>query len=188
MGISLENWLVLSQLGQRKSSFSDTLENRLTLAALYQRRYHMNQVRSAICMVLVFVSLFWLGCAVRGPVFTGFDNIPSDKGCVYIYTSTNLGILGYHEPIIVFLDGKPFAKLGSGGFCGAILPPGKHIFEASTEVHRRIGFSIEAGKCIYVKMTKVSGIHGYRPWFQKIYFTVGEREIVKCKRACIERD
>ena len=131
----------------------------------------------AICACFLFLQ----GCA-SGPGFQEakgtFPPLGSEKGRIYIYRTT---VLGAAVQPAVRLDGVQVGTAKSEGFFFADATPGSHFIETTTEVSRRLTFTLEPGQVRYVRLNVSMGFMVAHVYPELVDTAVGEKEIAGCK-------
>ena len=99
------------------------------------------------------------GCATSGPTFeASVDTLPKLQGTdgrVFIYRSSSLG--GAIQPR-VHLNGVDVGGSQPWAFYFVDRPPGNYVVSASTEVEKKLSFTLDAGEERYVRLTPTFGL------------------------------
>jgi hypothetical protein len=121
------------------------------------------------------------GCAT-GPAFSEMQNtippVPADKGRVYFYRPS---IMGAAVQPAVRLDGTEVGTAKSKGFFYVDAAPGNHFVETTTEVSRRLTFTLDKGQTRYVKLAISIGFAVGHVYPQLVDNTEGEKGVAECK-------
>ncbi len=81
----------------------------------------------------------------------------------------------------VKLDGAEVGTSKAKGFFYVDMAPGSHTVETSTEVTRRLSFTLEKAQIRYVKMGVSMGFFAGHVYPELVENSVGETEITGCK-------
>lgn len=104
------------------------------------------------------------GCAT-GPKYSEVKNtipkLSSDNGRIYFYRPTNMGFGSGIQPS-VNLDGKVVGESKPGGFFFVDAAPGNHEVALSTEVEKKLTFTLDKGQERCVRMAVGLGVVVYR--------------------------
>lgn len=111
-----------------------------------------------LCMLAAMLAL--TGCAAHGPMFAdqeaGGPKLGADKGRVYFYR--NKGELGAGVQPALQFDGAVVGKSQPGGYFYVDTTPGSHEAMASTEVERKLSFTVDKGEVKYVRTSVSMGL------------------------------
>ena len=103
---------------------------------------------------------FLLGACASGPkmgeVASSIPLLKADEGRIYVYRSNSM--LGAAIQPSVYLDGKEVGSSKPGGFFYVDAKPGSHEIATSTEVEKKLSFTLERGQTRYVKTVISMGI------------------------------
>ena len=103
------------------------------------------------------------GCA-SGPKFTEIRSaippLAKDQGRIYFYRSTNPFGSGIRPDVM--LNGAKVGESIAGGFFFVDQKPGPQEVNLSTEVERKVTFTLDAGQTRYVRMQVGLGVIIYR--------------------------
>ena len=131
----------------------------------------------ALAALLVTAS----GCA-SGPAYAQMAGtippVPADKGRIYFYRPSMIGAAV--QPA-VRLDGQEVGTAKSQGFFYVDAAPGSHLVETTTEVSRRLSFTLEKGQTRYVKLSISMGFAVGHVYPQLVEDAVGQKEVAECK-------
>jgi hypothetical protein len=89
-----------------------------------------------------------------------------------------LGAAIRHE---VRLDGQAVGKAVSHGYFYVDAAPGAHVVETTTEVSRRLSFTLEQAQTRYVRLKIAMGFAVGHVYGELVENDVGEKEIAECK-------
>lgn len=139
-------------------------------------------MKKLLVLATLAVALLALtGCAT-GPGYAQMANtippVPADKGRIYFYRPSMLGAAV--QPA-VRLDGKEVGTAKSQGFFYVDAEPGSHFVETTTEVSRRLSFTLEKGQTRYVKLSISMGFAVGHVYPQLVDDAVGQKEVADCK-------
>jgi len=103
-------------------------------------------------ILLGFIVAFFCGCA-SGPkysaVASSFANLPSDQGRIFVYRASAMGAAVQPE---IKMNGQVIGKAVPLGFFYVDRAPGNHEVVTSTEVDRKLTFTLESGQVRYVRL------------------------------------
>lgn len=139
-------------------------------------------MKKLILILTLLGSFFFLqGCA-SGPSFSqmqaSIPPIPADKGRVYFYRPSTMGAAV--QPA-VRLDGVEVGRAKSKGFFYTDVTPGNHVVETTTEVSRRLSFTLDKGQTRYVKLSISMGFAVGHVYPELVEDSVGEAGVSECK-------
>lgn len=121
------------------------------------------------------------GCA-SGPGFAEANaRIPAlatGKGRVYFYRPSTMGAAVRPE---VRLDGKVVGKAVSHGYFYVDAAPGDHSVETTTEVERRLSFTLAKEQTRYVRLNISIGFAVGHVYPELVESGTGQNEIANCK-------
>jgi len=116
----------------------------------------MRVIRS---MMLSAVLLVLTGCAATGPLYkdvaASIPPVPAGKGRIFFYRSDT--IFGAAMTSDIRLNDKVVGRSERGSFFYVDTMPGNYAVATSTEVERRLTFTLATGKTRYVKTTVSMG-------------------------------
>lgn len=128
---------------------------------------------------LMFVLLFG-GCA-SGPKMTEIGSkipaLKANEARVYVYRSGSLIGAGIQPNVLI--NGKVTGSSKPGGFFFADVAPGAIEVLTSTEVEKKLTFTVEAGQTRYVRTTVGLGVLVYRVYPELVDNAEGEKEIAE---------
>lgn len=117
-------------------------------------------------------------CAATGPKYAEFARtlspMPQDSGRIYIYRTSFLG--GAVQPEVK-LNGEVIGKAVPGGFFYADRPAGKYEVLTSTEVDRKLSFTLDKGETRYVRLDISIGFFVGHVYPELVEPSVGSKEI-----------
>jgi hypothetical protein len=118
------------------------------------------------------------GCAT-GPKYEevrgGFASLPAAQGRIYFYRSANL--IGSGIQPSVMLNGEKVGDSQPGGFFFVDRAPGNYEVNLTTEVERKLTFTLESGQEQYVRMSVGLGVLVYRVYPELVDKKTGEEEL-----------
>jgi hypothetical protein len=113
-----------------------------------------------VLVVMAVVALMLAGCATSGPKFgemAAAMTEPTKPGTGRIYFSRT-AVLGAAVQPEVRLNGEVVGKAVPQGFFFADRAPGSYEVSTSTEVERRLTFTLEANEVRYVRLNISMGV------------------------------
>ncbi len=131
-------------------------------------------------IVVVCVAVLVTGCA-SGPKFAEVkDRISKqgpDEGRIYLYRTTTLGAALKPQ---IKLNGKSIGKSVAKGFMYVDAKPGNYEIMTSTEVDRKLSFTLKEGQTRYVKFNVSMGFFVGHVYPKLVENAVGKKEIQEC--------
>ena len=123
------------------------------------------------------------GCATSGPAFQKVENIPADKGLVYIYRSPSFKGAAVSYDVHVKNNGndKVVTNLKNGGYFPYLASAGENELWAKTEAKSSVTLDVKPGETYYVKGGIRMGFAVGRPELTMQSADVGASEIGECK-------
>jgi len=135
---------------------------------------------SWLLMVAAVVGLSLMsGCATKGPAFTKVENIPPNKGLIYIYRPSAFG--GAAVKYTVHVKDKATKRLTNGGYFPYFADVGENEVWAKTEAKSSVTLDVKAGQTYYVKGGVRMGFAVGRPDLAIVPESVGAAEVAECK-------
>lgn len=128
---------------------------------------------------LLLVILLLQGCASLGPAYTKVEQIPENKGLIYIYRPSS--IVGGGISPDVKVGGTVIATLYNGGYYPYFANPGEVELWAKTESKSAVTLDVKPGETYYVKGTIGVGFFVGRPHLIVVSPEEGAKEIAACK-------
>lgn len=133
-------------------------------------------------LVLLFVMLFLLGACATGPKFSEYSaQIPApnpDLGRIYFYRpSAAAPVL---KPNVV-LNNETVGEAIPHGFFYVDRTPGDYEAVTTTEVARKVSFSLEKGQTRYIRFRVGIGFFVGHVYGELVDEQTGQSEISKCK-------
>jgi Protein of unknown function (DUF2846) len=129
-------------------------------------------------LMLTATALLATGCA-SGPKYSAVEkNIPtlaSGKGRIYFYRSGSMFGSGIQPS--VKLNGEKVGDSKPGGFFYIDRAPGDYEVMLSTEVDRKLTFTLDAGEERYVRMSVSLGVLVYRVYPELVDKSTGVTEM-----------
>ena len=118
------------------------------------------------------------GCAT-GPKYEevrgGFATLPADQGRIYFFRSSNPFGSGIQPSVM--LNGEKVGDSQPGGFFFVDRAPGNYEVNLTTEVERKLTFTLESGQEQYVRMSVGLGVLVYRVYPELVDKKTGEEEL-----------
>lgn len=131
-----------------------------------------------VCAAL-FLSILVSACA-SGPKFseiqTTIPALKADQGRVYFYRSSSM--LGAAIQPSILLNGAVVGDSQPGGFFFVDHAPGAKEVSISTEVEKKLTFTLEPGQTRYVKTVIGFGVIAGRVYPELVDSATGEKEIL----------
>ena len=132
-----------------------------------------------VLVVVAVVALTLAGCASSGPKFAEMTALKTEAtkpgtGRIYFYRT---GVLGAAVQPDVRLNGEKVGKAVPQGFFFADRPPGSYEVSTSTEVERRLSFTLEANEVRYVRLNISMGVFVGRVYGELVDPAKGVAEI-----------
>lgn len=123
------------------------------------------------------------GCATEGPAFVKVENIPADKGLVYIYRSSSFkgGAVSYDVHVKDKAEDKVATHLTNGGYFPYFANPGENEVWAKTEAKSSVTVDVKPGQTYYIKGGVRMGFALGRPDLSLQPADIGGPEIAECK-------
>ncbi|HWP20106.1 MAG TPA: DUF2846 domain-containing protein [Burkholderiaceae bacterium] len=135
----------------------------------------MNVLRLAVAASVVAL----LSACASGPkmadVQSSIPTLKQGQGRIYFYRSNSM-VGAAMQPDVV-LNGQVVGKSKPGGFFFVDQPPGAMQVSTSTEVEKKLTFTLAAGEVRYVKTTIGMGLLVGRVYPELVDKPVGEKEI-----------
>lgn len=128
---------------------------------------------------LLLVILLLQGCASLGPAYTKVEQIPENKGLIYIYRPSS--IVGGGISPDVKVGETVIATLYNGGYYPYFANPGEVELWAKTESKSAVTLDVKPGETYYVKGTIGVGFFVGRPHLIVVSPEEGAKEIAACK-------
>jgi hypothetical protein len=130
-------------------------------------------------LLFVIVALGLTACA-SGPKYKEVEaSIPplaAGKGRIYFFRSAN--IFGSGIQPTVMLNGTQVGDSKPGGFFFVDRDPGNYEVLLSTEVERKLTFTLASGQEQYVRMSVTLGVVVYRVYPELVDAATGKSEMV----------
>jgi hypothetical protein len=118
------------------------------------------------------------GCAT-GPAFQKVENVPADKGLVYIYRPSVMHGAAL-VPYVVVNDFRAL-PLKSGGYYTYVAPPGPVTVVINHVGRQTVSFDVEAGHTYYVKGGTIFMAMGI-PYIEMASSETALPELAECKQ------
>lgn len=135
--------------------------------------------RLIITVMLIWAVLLVSGCATLGPQYSKVEQVPVDRGLVYIYRPASF--VGGGVSYDVHANQDVVTTLYNGGYYPYLSKPGEMEFWASTESKSSITLDVKPGETYFVKGEVGVGFLVGRPHLMVVARETGEREITACK-------
>lgn len=120
-----------------------------------------------------------LSACASGPklaeVQASIPNLKSDQGRIYFYRSSS--IVGAAIQPSINLNGAVVGDSKPGGFFFVDQAPGPKEVSTTTEVEKKLTFTLEAGQTRYVKTTIGFGVVAGRVYPELVDNATGEKEL-----------
>ena len=118
----------------------------------------------ALKLLIAVAALVLLSACASGPkyaeVAASFPQIPAGQGRIWFYRSGTMFGAGIQPSVM--LDGTKVGESSPGGFFYVDRPAGDHEVLLSTEVDRKVSFTLEPRQERYIRMTVGLGVIVYR--------------------------
>ena len=129
---------------------------------------------------LLFVVFTMTGCA-SGPAFQQINDIPADKGLVYIYRTKPALLHGVGAAPDIVINDLRALRLEAGSYYPYFSAPGETTISAARTFSKRsIKIDVHAGETYYVKAGISFGSSS--PYIKSVSTKDGLEEIEDCKR------
>ena len=131
-------------------------------------------------LIIIGLSLLVFGCASGqkfAEVQSKIQNLDADAGRIFIYRSTTFGAA--IQPKIK-LNGEKVGTSVAKGFFFLDRKPGNYEIMTSTEVDRKLSFTLEDGQTRYVRFDVSMGFFVGHVYPKLVESEVGKKEIQKC--------
>jgi Protein of unknown function (DUF2846) len=138
-------------------------------------------MKKLACLILLAAGLLFSGCA-SGPQFTDVKNslppLAADKGRIFFFRPSTLGAAIQPD---VKLNGQVVGSAKSKGAFYVDRAPGDYSVETSTEVTRKLSFTLDKGQTRYVQLNISMGFLVGHVYPALVDASAGEAELAKCK-------
>jgi hypothetical protein len=124
------------------------------------------------------IALAVTGCATGPKMSEVASSIPplkADEGRIYFYRSNSM--VGAAIQPSIYLDGKVVGDSKPGGFFFVDAKPGSKTVSASTEVEKKLTFTLDRGQTRYVKTVTGFGIVAGRIYPELVDDSTGASEL-----------
>ena len=138
-----------------------------------------NKKRILYVVSILMGVLILIGCASLGPSYQKVEQIPENKGLIYIYRTSSI-VGGAVSPDVKVGD-TVVTTLYKGGYYPYFADPGEVELWAKTESRSAVTLDVKAGEIYYVKGSIGVGFFVGRPHLMVVTKEVGEKEITDCK-------
>lgn len=138
--------------------------------------------RSIYFAVLVAVASLLFSCAAGLQFTEMYPNMVAEKpemGRVFFYRAT--GVAGAALQPKILLNGKEVGKSVPMGFFYLDLPPGNYEAVTTTEVKRKVSFTLEKGQTRFIRFKLSWGFFVGHVYGELVDESVGLSEIKNCK-------
>ena len=128
--------------------------------------------------LLALAIVFLGGCATGpkyGEVKQAIPSLKQAEGRIFFYRSGNPFGSGIQPSVM--LNGNKVGDSTPGGFFFVDVKPGPMEVSLSTEVDRKVTFTLSAGQVRYVRMSVGLGVIVYRVYPELVDDSVGQSEI-----------
>jgi len=138
-------------------------------------------MKKMTCFFLVSVLVALVqGCA-SGPGFSDVKGtippLSADKGRIYFYRTA---VFGAAVQPAVRLDGVEVGTAQPKGCFYVDVAPGSHFVETTTEVSRRLTFTLDKNETRYVRLSMAMGFFVGHAYPELVDSAVGEKEVATC--------
>jgi len=133
-------------------------------------------------LIVGYSAAFLIGCASGPKYSTVKSSLPSlapENGRVFFYRTA---ILGAAVQPAVKLNGEKVGTAKPGGFFFVDRPPGSCEVETTTEVKRRLTFTLDKGQTRFVRLNISIGFMVGHVYPELIQNQVAEGEIINCSQ------
>lgn len=131
--------------------------------------------------ILLIISIFFVGCASGGPKYSEFapsiSNLEPDNGRIFVYRPSALGAAIRPD---IKLNGKVIGEAISHGFFYVDLEPGNYEMITSTEVDRKLSFTLDNGQIRFVRLNIAMGFFVGHVYPELVEYQVANKEIQDC--------
>jgi hypothetical protein len=132
-------------------------------------------------VITVLLLLILVSACASGPKFSEVQStipaLSSDQGRIFFYRSSSMGG-GAIQPSIM-LNGAVVGNSQPGGFFYVDQAPGAKEVSTTTEVEKKLTFTLESGQTRYVKTIVRFGIMVGRVYPELVDNAIGEKEIAE---------
>jgi hypothetical protein len=129
-------------------------------------------------LALVALAIVLTGCA-SGPkhkdMASSIPTLQGDQGRIYFFRSA--GMFGGGIQPSVMLDGVKVGDSQPGGFFFVDTKPGNHEVMTTSEVERKLTFTLDKGETKYVKTSVGMGVIVYRIYPELVSAAEGQKEL-----------
>jgi hypothetical protein len=139
----------------------------------------MLKVNRLLMIFLLLATCALIVSCAGGPSFVNVEEIPEQKGLIYLYRKSSL--FGVAIVPQIWCNGAPIVSLKSGGYYAYFADPGKTFITAKTESRTGVTIEVEPGKTYYVRLRIGMGIVAGRPHLTLVDEEKGAKEIKGCK-------
>lgn len=134
----------------------------------------------ALGVIFCLIASLGFGCATaKGPIFQAIEQIPQEKGVVYVYRPDSFVGAAVHYD--VYAGDIKLCDLVRGGYCSYLARPGELEIWGKTEAKGSVTVDVKAGQEYYVKGGLSVGVLVGHPNLTIVDKSVGEQEIKECK-------
>jgi Protein of unknown function (DUF2846) len=126
------------------------------------------------------------GCATTGPAFAKVENIPADKGLIYIYRPSSFK--GAAVKYTVHVKDKATMRLTNGGYFPYFADLGENEVWAKTEAKSSVTLDVKPGQTYYVKGGVRMGFAVGRPDLSLQPADIGAAEVSECKLITADKE
>ena len=135
----------------------------------------MNLLRPSAALLVLLLS----ACAASGPKLSemkaSMPQLTADAGRIYFYRKSSM--LGAAMQPNIMLDGRVVGESKPGGFFFVDEAPGAKEVATSTEVERKLTFTLERGQTRYVRTAVGMGVVAGRVYPELVDNAAGEKEL-----------
>lgn len=135
----------------------------------------MNLLRPSAALLVLLLS----ACAASGPKLSemkaSMPQLKADAGRIYFYRKSSM--LGAAMQPNIMLNGRVVGESKPGGFFFVDDTPGAKEVATSTEVERKLTFTLERGQTRYVRTAVGMGVVAGRVYPELVDNATGEKEL-----------
>jgi hypothetical protein len=139
-------------------------------------------IRAINFILLSLVPIFLIACAASGPKFTDLQaqmiSRDQETGRIYFYRTTVLGAALRPD---VLLNGQKVGTSIAKGFFYVDAPPGEYTAVTSTEVTRKVSFTLEKGQIRYIRFAVRMGFFAGHVYGELVDEQTALSEIKDCR-------
>jgi hypothetical protein len=134
---------------------------------------------NAVRRIFLACLLATLAACASGPKYnevkSAIPTIPAEQGRIYVYRSGIMFGAGIQPSVM--LNSEKVGDSKPGGFFFLDRAPGNYELLLSSEVDKKVSFTLEKGQTQYVKMTVGMGVIVYRVYPELVDATQGQTDM-----------